>query len=113
MLYHHINLLELNHHNSVVLRSSRNPSNPTTPTTCTDGYLKPNFNCSNAPFDDVDDIVFEVLPSPRPKDACSFETLVTLDENLECQGRECAVSTVRVVEVMAGMSFICFETHIP
>ncbi len=65
--------------------------------------MKPDSKCSNGRYDDVDDVVFEVLPSPRPKDTCSFKTLVILDTNLECQGRECAVSTVRVVEVMAGM----------
>ena len=48
------------------------------------------------------DLVFEVLPSALPKDTCSFQTRVKLDTNLECHQRECAVSTVRVVEVMPG-----------
>eukprot|EP00804_Cyclotella_cryptica_P019763 CCRYP_009664-RA/>CCRYP_009664-RA protein AED:0.11 eAED:0.11 QI:135/1/0.94/1/1/1/17/0/2177 len=90
----------------VVSRSSRDPSNPTgAPRTRGDAYMKPDSKCANAPYDDVDDIVFEVLPSPKPKDTCSFQTLVTLDTNLECQGRECVVSTVRVVEVIAGMYY--------
>eukprot|EP00804_Cyclotella_cryptica_P019739 CCRYP_009662-RC/>CCRYP_009662-RC protein AED:0.09 eAED:0.09 QI:0/0.95/0.95/1/0.95/0.95/22/166/2740 len=90
----------------VVSRSSRDPSNPTgAPRTRGDAYMKPDSKCANAPYDDVDDIVFEVLPSPRPKDTCSLQTLVTLDTNLECQGRECVVSTVRVVEVIAGVYY--------
>eukprot|EP00804_Cyclotella_cryptica_P004534 CCRYP_006892-RA/>CCRYP_006892-RA protein AED:0.17 eAED:0.17 QI:494/0.84/0.6/1/0.94/0.9/20/0/2106 len=89
----------------VVSRSSRMQSNPTTTTARTDAYLKPNSNCPNAPYDDIDDVAFEVLPSPRPKDTCSFDTIVTLDRNLECEGQECAVSTVRVVEVMAGVFY--------
>ena len=72
-----------------------------------DGYYKPASSCGQRDYDDTDDIVFEVLPSPRPQDTCSFETLVTLDENLICQGRECLVSTVRVVEVIPGT--ILFE----
>jgi hypothetical protein len=67
-----------------------------------DGQHKPSSKCALAKYDDVDDIAFEVLPSPRPQDACSFDTQVTLDTNLACNGRECDVSTVRVVEVMPG-----------
>jgi hypothetical protein len=67
-----------------------------------DGQHKPSSKCALAKYDDVDDITFEVLPSPRPQDACSFNTVVTLDTNLACNGRECDVSTVRVVEVMPG-----------
>jgi hypothetical protein len=88
-----------------VLRSSRNPNNPTkAKPRASDGNHKPDSNCATEDFDDTDDLVFDVLPSPRPKDACSFETLVTLDKSLKCHGAECAVSTVRVVEVMPGMS---------
>lgn len=83
---------------SVVLRSNRSG------TRSGDGQHKPTSNCATKVYDDVDDIVFEVLPSPRPQDTCSFETLVTLDTNLVCQGRECGVSTVRVVEVVPGAS---------
>ena len=79
----------------VILRSSRSGIR-------LDGQHKPSSNCTAAIYDDADDIVFAVLPSPRPQDTCSFQTLVTLDSNLECQGRECHVSTVRVVEVMPG-----------
>jgi hypothetical protein len=88
---------------SVVLRSSRDPNNPKKSTARnSDGLHKPDSNCVTFPFDDVDDVVFEVLPSPRPKDICSLHTLVTLDSNLECNGRECTVSTVRVVEIVQG-----------
>lgn len=83
-------------HDSVALRSGRAGAQSG------DGQHKPNSNCAADPYDDVDDMVFEVLQSPRPQDTCSFETLVTLDANLDCQGRECGVSTVRVVEVIPG-----------
>lgn len=63
---------------------------------------KPNSNCATNIHDDADDIVFEVLPSQRPQDMCSFDTMITLDTNLECLGTECGVSTVRVVEVVSG-----------
>ena len=43
---------------------------------------------------------------------CSFETLVTLDENLNCQGRECLVSTVRVVEVIPGTILSEWNSHL-
>lgn len=33
---------------------------------------------------------------------CDFETLVSLDTNLDCDGRECLVDTVKVVEVVPG-----------
>lgn len=80
----------------VVLRSSRSGVR------IGDGQHKPSSTCSLAKYDDVDDIAFEVLPSSRPQDACSFDTIVTLDTNLACNGLECDVSTVRVVEVMPG-----------
>ena len=88
---------------SVVLRSSRDPSNPTkSKPRNSDGLHKPDSNCATSPFDDVDDLIFEVLPSLRPKDACLLNPLVTLDSNLECHERECTVSTLRVVEVIQG-----------
>jgi hypothetical protein len=80
----------------VVLRSSRLGARSG------DGQFKPSSSCALAQYDDVDDIVFEVLPSSRPQDTCSFDTVVTLDANLACNGLECDVSTVRVVEVMPG-----------
>lgn len=95
---HHIYILS-----RVVLRSSRNPEKPSRSTKRNDSYIKPNSNCPSVPFDDVDDIVFEVLPSPIPQLTCSFDTTVTLDSNLQCEGKECIVSTVRVVEVLPGM----------
>ena len=49
------------------------------------------------------DLAFDVLPSQRPQDLCDFETLVTLDSNLECYGAECNVDTVKVVEVLPGV----------
>ena len=87
----------------MVLRSSRNPLKPSQSAKRSDSYNKPNSNCPSAPFDDVDDIVFEVLPSMIPRQMCSFDTIVTLDSNLQCKGKECIVSTVRVVEVLPGM----------
>ena len=47
------------------------------------------------------DLVFPVLPSQRPQDMCDFQTLITLDENLDdCNGdateRLCLVDTVKV-----------------
>ena len=89
----------------VVLRSSRSGQR-------LDGQHKPSSDCPTAVYDDADDIVFDVLPSPRPQDTCSFETLVTLDSNLQCEGRECAISTVRVVEVMQGIHLACCPTCI-
>ncbi|KAL3805312.1 hypothetical protein HJC23_009019 [Cyclotella cryptica] len=90
----------------VVLRSSRSVSDPSKSLPRrSDGEHKPTSNCATAPFDDVDDMIFEVLPSPRPQDICSFQTLVTLDSSLECELRECAVSTVRVVEVVPGVFY--------
>ena len=40
---------------------------------------------------------------------CDFETLVSLDTNLNCDGRECLVDTVKVVEVVPGS----FYEYIP
>ena len=88
---------------SVVLRSSRDPNDPNkSKARNSDGLHKPDSNCATSPFDDVDDLIFEVLPSPRPKDACLLNPLVTLDSNLACHERECTVSTLRVVEVIQG-----------
>jgi hypothetical protein len=56
------------------------------------------------------DLVFDVLPSQRPQDVCDFQTLVTLDENLECHGRECLVDTLRVVEVFPGTFYEYIQT---
>ena len=39
---------------------------------------------------------------------CDFQTLVTLEENLDCYGRECVVDTMRVVEVVPG---VYYEYH--
>lgn len=85
----------------VVLRSSRDPANPSLAVSRLDSYLKPH-SCSPSMFDDHDDLAFEVLPSPIARDECSFGILLELDESLDCVGKECAVSTVRVVEVMQG-----------
>lgn len=86
-----------------MLRSSRDPSEPSKSSARnSDGMHKPDSDCATSPFDDVDDLVFDVLPSPRPKDICSFDSFVQLDSNLECHGRECVVSTLRVVEVAQG-----------
>lgn len=49
--------------------------------------------------------MFDVLPSQRPQDMCDFQTIVTLDENLECNERECVVDTIRVVEVVPGVYY--------
>lgn len=88
-----------------VLRSSRNPNKPSKSSPRnSDGLHKPDSNCGTSHFDDVDDLVFDVLPSLRPKDMCSFETLVTLESNLPCYGRECILSTLRVIEVVQGKS---------
>jgi hypothetical protein len=89
----------------VVLRSSRNPNQPSKSSPRnSDGLHKPDSSCGTSRFDDTDDLVFDVLPSPRPKDLCSFETLVKLESNLPCYGRECVLSTLRVIEVVQGKS---------
>ena len=90
----------------VVSRSSRSGNRSG------DGQFKPTSNCGQRDYDDTDDIVFEVLPSPTPQDTCRFETLVTLDDNLSCQGRECLVSTVRVVEVVPGKILFEYNNHL-
>lgn len=36
---------------------------------------------------------------------CNFQSIVTLDENLECNGQECLVDTVRQIEVTEGIYF--------
>jgi len=87
----------------VVLRSRRVTNRHSAGTT------RPKSTCesdqSYGIYDDADDLVFDVLPSYRAKDLCEFQTLVTLDENLSCDERECAVDTVRVVEVVPGVYY--------
>ena len=56
-------------------------------------------------YDDADDLVFDVLPGARPQDICNFQTQVTLNSNILCHGRECQVSTIRVVEVAPGVFY--------
>ena len=86
-----------------MLRSSRDPNEPSKSSArIADGIHKPDSVCATSPFDDVDDLVFDVLPSPRPKNICSFDSIVQIDSNLECHGRECVVSTLRIVEVTHG-----------
>ena len=80
----------------VVLRSGRDGPR-------SDGQNKPSSNCAIRDDDDVDDLVFDVLPSYRPQDLCDFETLVTLDTNIAPVGMESQVSTLRVVEVLPGV----------
>ncbi|KAL7542381.1 hypothetical protein ACHAXR_012259 [Thalassiosira sp. AJA248-18] len=90
----------------VVLRSGRDPNKPSSSKgRGQDGIHKPNSPCPQGPFDDADDLVFEVLPSRRPQDMCNFQTIVTLDSNLSCHDRECLVDTVRVVEVVPGVFY--------
>jgi len=86
-----------------VLRSGRNPDeNGPASKARTDGNFKPDSPCPPGDFDDADDVVFDVLPSYRNQDVCDFETIVKLDENLACQGKECRVDTVRTIEVVPG-----------
>ena len=86
-----------------MLRSGRNPDeNGPASKARTDGNFKPDSPCPPGDFDDADDVVFDVLPSYRNQDVCDFETIVKLDENLACQGKECRVDTVRTIEVVPG-----------
>jgi len=89
----------------VGLRSSRSLSDPTRQSRNNDGFHKPDTNCAKDIYDDTDDIVFDVLPSFRPQDQCAFETVVTLDANIPCHGRECTISTIRVVEAFPGVFY--------
>lgn len=70
-----------------------------------DGLHKPSNSCAAGTYDDSDDIVIEVLPTVKPSDRCDFQSVVVLDENLACHGRECNVDTVRVVEVAPGVFY--------
>lgn len=89
----------------VALRSGRDPDKTSSSKARSDGNHKPESDCASELFDDVDDLVFDVLPSFRPQDMCNFQTIVTLDENLECNGQECLVDTVRVVQVTQGVFY--------
>ena len=89
----------------VVLRSSRKIGDPSATAPRNDGQFVVESACISLDYDDVDDLVFPVLPSPKAKDVCDFKTIVTLDENLSCTGHECNVDTVRVVEAMPGVFY--------
>ena len=62
-------------------------------------------NVQNSMYNNRDDLVFGVLSSQRPQDLCDFQTLVRLDQNLACYGRECLLDTMRVVEVVPGVFY--------
>jgi len=62
-------------------------------------------SCAVGTYDDSDDIVIEVLPTVKPSDRCDFQSVVVLDENLACSGKECNVTTVRVIEVTPGVFY--------
>ena len=79
----------------IVLRSGRNGRRA-------DGNFKPDSPCPVGEFDDADDALFDVLPSYRNQDECDFKTIVKLDENIACHGKECRVDTVRTIEVIPG-----------
>ncbi len=76
-----------------------------------DGAHKPNA-CPQDIYDDTDDLVFQVLPSPRPQDMCDFQATITLDQslsycdsNVRAEYAECHVDTLRVVEVLPGLYY--------
>ena len=99
----------------VALRSSRNINTNKNSWTSTaqsnDGDHKPNLTCAKDPYDDTDDLVVQILPSPKPQDMCDFKSTVTLDENLShCDQsgnlhKECHVDTIRVLEVLPGVFY--------
>ena len=84
----------------VVLRSGRDALDE-----MIDGSNKPAHPCGRDEYDDNDDLLFDILPSKRPKDLCDFQMNVELDENLPCHSRECHVDTVSVIEVFPGVYY--------
>jgi len=78
------------------------------------GSHKPyDDGCAKDPYDDTDDLVLQVLPSPRPQDMCDFQATITLDQSLSyCDDddssnfyMECHVDTLRVVELLPGVYY--------
>ncbi len=77
-----------------------------------DGQHKPFLACGKDPYDDTDDLIFQVLPSPKPEEMCDFETTITLDQSLSycdssanAEYAECHVDVPRVVEVLPGVYY--------
>ena len=99
----------------VAMRSSREIRNGVwkyVDTQSDDANHRPHNNCAKDPYDDTDDIVLQVLPSPRPQDMCDFQGTITLDESLsycDTSGsavyKECHVDTARVVELLPGVYY--------
>ena len=100
----------------VALRSSRairNGAYRAVDVNSNDGQHKPDNDCAKDPYDETDDLVLQVLPSPRPQDMCDFQATITLDEslsycddsNVSAEYKECHVDVVRVVEVLPGLYY--------
>ena len=99
----------------VALRSSRqvntNNNSWRSAAQSNDGQHKPSNLCAKDPYDDTDDLVVQILPSPTPQDMCNLQSTVILDQDLShCDQsgnlfKECHVDTIRVLELMPGVFY--------
>jgi hypothetical protein len=90
-----------------VYRGYKMPKSPRQPTG--EHWNFQDHNIGSVPVNPATSTLFQQLCAPGASGACQFPSVVTLTSSIPCDGVECEVDTVRVIQIVTGGETVYYE----